>query len=161
MAKTPRDPTKAALHLMKLAPGVQSADQMQDWIDREVRLARARGAAPVVRITTRSRPKRADEILAGGSLYWVWKGLFQARQIIRSIDSETGADGKSFCSIALSPDLIPVSASRKAAFQGWRYMAAQDAPADILMAGATAEAMHEIKSMPLEMRAALAQLGVL
>jgi len=76
-------------------------------------------------------PKREVELLDGGSLYWVMKGVIQARQEILQLDEITGEDGIRRCAIILKPDVIRTTAAPRRAFQGWRYLKAEDAPADL------------------------------
>ncbi|MGH2339967.1 DUF1489 family protein [Segnochrobactraceae bacterium EtOH-i3] len=141
------------LHLVKLCVGVDSFEDLAGWIAAE---QAAGGGQPVEDVhRTRMMPKRADEILDGGSLYWVIRGRIQVRQRILALRAETGADGVPRCAIVLEPELVPVVPRQHRPFQGWRYLAAADAPADL------ARAPAGIDEMPAEMRAALADLGLL
>lgn len=141
------------LHLIKLCVGAESIADLTDWI-AECRAAAGSDAFEQVH-RTRMMPKRADEILAGGSLYWVIKGRVQARQRILALRPETDAEGKARCAIVLAPEVVSVAPRQHRPFQGWRYLAAADAPADLAAAAAGAD------EMPPEMRAALADLGLL
>jgi hypothetical protein len=104
--------------------------------------------------TTRMFPKRRDEILDGGSLYWVIRGMILCRQPIADLVAVTGADGIARCRIEFKPKIILVRPSPRRAFQGWRYLSAEDAPPD-LKSGTGAEDMSET------MRRELAALGLL
>lgn len=118
------------LHLVKLCVGVERVEQLTRWGREE----RGRGGAPIIH--TRQTPKRAAEILDGGSLFWVIKGVILCRQPILRLESlETG--GQSVCEIELGPEPVLVAPPRRA-FQGWRYLETADAPED-LAAGAGAE----------------------
>lgn len=86
----------------------------------------ARLAGGVVPIVTRFRPKRADELI-GGSIFWIVKHRLAARQTILGF-AEREADRRTV--ISLDPNLVPVRARPKRAHQGWRYLAAADAPLD-------------------------------
>ena len=79
-----------ALHLRKLCVGVESVEQLEAW---QVRRLKQAGR---LRHDTRMMPKRRDEILAGGSLYWVIKGLMQVRQPILDITPEVDESGRGF-----------------------------------------------------------------
>jgi len=103
---------------------------------------------------TRMWPKRADEVLNGGSIYWVIKGVILCRQKILRLDEKIGADGIRRCAIISDPQLVRVAATPKRAFQGWRYFQPSDAPAD-LTDGAQAE-----EPLPPELSKALAAIGV-
>lgn len=108
------------------------------------------------RHVTRMWPRRAAEILGGGSLYWVVQGYVAVRQAIEAFDDATGEDGIRRCAIVLSPALVRVVARPRAPFQGWRYLAATDAPLDVPHAFAEAPEAH----LPPELAIALDGLGV-
>ena len=108
----------SSLHLSKVAVGCASFDTLRRR--QEARLTD--GHAPIV---TRFMPKRAGE-LVGGSIYWIIKHRLCARQTILGFGE--GEDRRTI--IRLDPDLVPVKAVPKRAHQGWRYLAAEDAPLD-------------------------------
>ena len=113
-----------ALHLIKLCVGAQTPDDLRTW-----RAARsAAGYAPVVR--TRQTPKRAAEILAGGSLYWVFKGVILVRQPVRAIET-IGEGAARRCEIRIGDEMIATVPQPRRAFQGWRYLEQDDVPADL------------------------------
>ena len=114
----------AVLHLIKLCVGVDRVEQLNAWGREE----RGKGRTPVVH--TRSTPKRAAELLDGGSLYWVIKGVVQCRQRIIAID--TLEDGqRARCEITLDDAVIKVAPQRRSAFQGWRYYEGRDVTTDL------------------------------
>jgi hypothetical protein len=108
------------LHMSKVAVSCASIETLRRRVEARVR----DGAVPIV---TRFRPKRADE-LVGGSLYWIVKHRIAARQTILGFDVRT-SDRKTI--IRLDPALVPVRAVARRAHQGWRYLAAEDAPPDL------------------------------
>ena len=112
------------LHLIKLCVGCDSPEELEAW--RAVR--RARGETP--KVHTRQTPKRAEELLAGGSLYWVFKGVVRARQTILAVDTLEAAGGNR-CEITLDDALVRVAPHPRRAFQGWRYLTGDDAPVDV------------------------------
>ncbi|HSG55427.1 MAG TPA: DUF1489 domain-containing protein, partial [Paracoccaceae bacterium] len=116
-----------SLHLIKLSVGTESVEDLAAWHQT----ARAQGPDGLPRHITRMWPKREDEILAGGSIYWVIKGVIQCRQRILRLDEVIGADGIRRCAIVLDPDLIRTNQALKRPFQGWRYLAPADAPRDM------------------------------
>lgn len=130
-----------ALHMIKLCVGCDTVEDLIAW--------RGRGAGPWV-MQTRQTPKRADEILDGGSLYWVMKGAILCRQKILGIET-VGQGAVSFCEVTLSADVIRVAPSARRPFQGWRYLSAGDAPPDL-----SGEADEEI---PPELARALREAG--
>ena len=114
----------ARLHISKVAVGCASVEALK-------RRQLARLAGGFVPITTRFRPKRADE-LVGGSIYWIVKHRLTVRQAILGF-GENEADRRTI--IRLDPELVAVRALPKRAHQGWRYLAATDAPPDLDGAG--------------------------
>ncbi|SET76250.1 DUF1489 family protein [Oceanicella actignis] len=147
----PQGPT---LHLVKLCVGVERPEELERWQALRAERARAAGADPRPRHLTRMRPRRADELLAGGSLYWVMKGAILARQRILALEEATAEDGSPRCAIVLDPALIRTAPAPRRAFQGWRYLRADEAPPD-LDAGAEGDA-----ALPPALAEALAALGV-
>ena len=113
------------LHLLKLCVGAESIEDLQRWRDRI-----APGGQPMAHVT-RMFPKRREELLEGGSLYWVIKRVIQARQRIVGLDEVSGKDGIRRCAIMLDPELVRTNPSPKRPFQGWRYLKGEDAPGDL------------------------------
>jgi hypothetical protein len=137
-----------ALNLVKLCVGVSELSQMEQWLE-DVKQGRE-----TLDHTTRMFPRRKEEILPGGSLYWVIRGMILCRQPIADLEPVTGADGIERCRIVFNPQIIPVRPVPRRAFQGWRYLEAADAPPD-LGKSATASGISE------KMRRELAELGLL
>ncbi len=135
------------LHLIKLCVGADSVEDLQQWIDWRIK-----SFGEQVH-TTRMQPKRADEIIGEGSLYWVIKGQVLCRQKLTGVRPFTDGEGISRCDLILEPVIHRVQPRRKGPFQGWRYLTAEDAPPD-LDSGAT-------KGMPPELAKELAELGLL
>jgi hypothetical protein len=112
------------LHLVKLAVGVRDLPHLRalqaERVSRE----------PPLRHRTRNTPRRAAEVLAGGSMFWVIAGALGARQRIIDIRDDHWDDGARCAGLVLDPELVPVRWRAMKPFQGWRYMAAADAPAD-------------------------------
>lgn len=142
------------LHMIKLCVGADSVTDLKEWVAGRALMAMAAGLEPQSHHRTRMMPKRVEEILDGGSLYWVIKGQVAARQQILALESVQGADGISYCDIVLAPTVIETAPQPKRPFQGWRYYKAEDAPRDI--GGETGEA-----EMPEALRRELAELGLL
>ena len=139
------------IHLIKLSVGTESIDSLTAWQASP----RPKGADGLPRHVTRMWPKRAEEVLDGGSIYWVIKGTIQCRQPILRLDEVRGEDGIARCAIVLKPGLVPVVPTPKRPFQGWRYLAAQDAPRDM-------DPRHASEQpLPAELSVALAEIGVL
>ena len=143
------------LHIVKLCVGVDAVEELQDWVERRLADMRRRGDRPEQRHTTRMVPRRAEELLAGGSLYWVIRGSIQVRQRLLDIRPFRDGEGVQRCHLVLEPRLTPTEWQPRRAFQGWRYLEANDAPADL--AGSRAA----VAALPPELRRELADLGLL
>lgn len=142
-----------ALHLLKLCVGAASVEDQRAWIKQRVAQNERDGRGRVHDCVTRMRPKRGDALIDGGSLYWVIKGAVLARQKIIALEPRRGADGIERTAIILEPRLILTAPQPRRAFQGWRYLTAEDAPADIKSGRG--------KGAPPALCAALAELGLL
>jgi hypothetical protein len=144
-----------ALHLIKLCVGADSIKDLEDWIELKLRQMKKSGLKPEQYHTTRMLPKRMDEILDGGSLYWVIKGQIAARQEMRDIRPFTDSEGISRCHLVVEPTVIPVMPRPCRPFQGWRYLKDEEAPRDLGADGG------DIVDMPEELRRELRELGLL
>jgi hypothetical protein len=138
------------IHLIKLSVGTEAQADLARWQGS----ARAKGPDGLPRHVTRMWPRRAAELLDGGSIYWVIRGAIACRQRIERLDEVTRADGTPACAIVLRPGLTPVLPVPKRPFQGWRYLTPEDAPADL----DPAEAARA--PLPPGLSAALAEIGV-
>ena len=145
-----------ALHLIKLCVGVETVEELAAWQAERLRQRRKAGEKrPQLFHRTFQMPKRRDELLDGGSLYWVIKGIVQVRQPLVGIEEGAKEDGTPCCLLMLKNELIPVRPVPRRAFQGWRYLGEDEAPVD-LKRGASG-----ITSMPPKLRKELAELGLL
>jgi hypothetical protein len=142
------------LNLLKLCVGAEGVADLIDWQQRQRAMKLARGEAPEHVHVTRMWPRREAELLDGGSLYWVFKGFILARQRIDRLDKVTDADGTKRCAIVLDNNVIRTSAAPRRPFQGWRYLDAKDAPAD-LPSGA-----EDDDALPTTLEMALADIGL-
>nr|WP_217351870.1 DUF1489 domain-containing protein [Ruegeria sp. HKCCD8929] len=124
---------------------------MADW--QRTRAAQAEDGLP--RHVTRMWPKREAEILSGGSIYWVIKGLVQCRQRILRLDEVIGQDGIRRCAIVLDPELHRTQSAQKRPFQGWRYLKPEDTPPDL------PKTRVQDDALPDDLNRALAEIGVL
>lgn len=134
------------LHLMKLCVGAEGPEDLVHW-------QRRFGDGHAVHVT-RMWPKREEELLAGGSIFWVFKGVMLARQRIVRLDEHFRDDGIRRCALILDREIVPVTAVPRRPFQGWRYLSAGDAPAD-MPRGRIGDA-----ALPPQMAAALAEMGL-
>ncbi len=143
------------LHLLKLCVGCGSVEELAAWQRR--RLATMREANPAAELThvTRQTPRR-EGFAPGSSLYWVIGGYIRARQKILALREVQGADGILRCGIVLDPEIAATEPMPRRAFQGWRYLAAAEVPADLPLGAANATI-----AIPPEMRQALMELRLL
>ena len=136
------------VHLIKLCVGISDADELADWQERRRRQFRR------VYHVTRMAPKRADELIDGGSMYWVIRGAVLVRQRIKAVERYTDKEGIGRCKLVFDPELVPVRPVPRRAFQGWRYLSPADAPSDLPPSKGGDD-------LPPKLRAELAALGLL
>ena len=134
------------VHLKKLSVGSASVDGL-----RALQAQRLANVGRLIHIT-RNRPRRVEELLNGGSIYWIIKGVMMARQAIVDFVEAERANGSPACGIVLSPEIVTVVPTRMRIFQGWRYLEVADAPIDI--------GTDDDENMPSEFFAKLRELGI-
>lgn len=142
-----------SIHLVKLCVGAETVEDLTDWQAARMAERQAAGEDAWPVHVTRMWPKRGVDLLAGGSIYWVFKGLVLARQRILGLERRTGADGIARCAIVLDAAAVRTAPQPRRPFQGWRYLAPQDAPRDLIGKGTS--------DLPPALMAELAQLGIL
>lgn len=135
------------IHIVKLCVGADSIEDLAAWQMSQM----TRIEYPVHH--TRMTPKRAEEVLRGGSIYWVIRRAIRVRQRIIDIRQMRDEEGKSMCELVFDPELVPTYAKPKRPFQGWRYLKPKDAPRDL----STKDAALDI---PATLDAALKEAGV-
>lgn len=141
-------------HLIKLCVGAESVEDLSRW--QVANRPHWPGGKP--RHVTRMWPKREAELLGGGSLYWVIKGLVLCRQSVTGLEAVTGSDGISRCALILDPEIIATETLTRRAFQGWRYLSPEDAPRDLPAGRAASRAEDDV--LPPELARALAEIGL-
>jgi hypothetical protein len=119
------------LHIIKLSVGSESFESLARWQNQRLLQLRRRNPKARLRHVTRMTPKRTDEVLDGGSIYWVIKGYVRARQRIIGLRPVTDEAGQPACAIELSPKLIKTQLVAWRPFQGWRYLEPEAAPPDL------------------------------
>ena len=134
------------VHLKNLSVGTATVDSL-----RGLQALRLANVGRLVHVT-RNRPRRAEELLDGGSIYWIIKGVMAARQSIIDFVEVQRSDGRPACGIVLSPKIVDVVPTRMRIFQGWRYLEVGDAPIDIMT--------QDDENMPSEFLAELRELGI-
>jgi hypothetical protein len=135
------------LHIIKLAVGAKDIDDLRGW------QAERALVAPPLRHRTRNAPKRREEVLDGGSLYWVVSGALLVRQRIVDIIEDVREDGSACAALVLDPVLVPLAGRAMRPFQGWRYLDPADAPPDLAEAGRIAGLEVMPAAMQRELRA--------
>lgn len=141
------------LHLIKLSVGPENLADLADWQAHRIREQKRKRQTPELIHITRQTPKRAAELLDGGSIYWVIKGFICARQKLLELRPMT-RDGIAHCGLVYDSKLVRVRLRPRRPFQGWRYFADKDVPPDL--------AKGEVDDdMPEKMRQELVELGLL
>ncbi len=141
------------LHLLKLSVGPDSLADLARWQNARLREKKKKREPLLLQHVTRMTPKRGEELLDGGSIYWVIKGQIVARQKLVEL-KPVKKNGKPHCAIVYQPKLILVARRRHRPFQGWRYLLPKDAPPDITDP-------RSAKNLPPALKVELADLGLL
>lgn len=142
------------VHLVKLCVGAEDISDLAAWQAARLAEKKKLKQPQVLAHVTRMTPKRADELLAGGSLYWVMKGVIRCRQKLIGIDPFTDNEGVGRCRLVLDEEIVATRRQERRPFQGWRYLDPKDAPSDVKKGEAEDD-------MPEEMRRELEDLGLL
>jgi hypothetical protein len=143
------------LHLIKLCVGCDTVEELAAWQrQRLVVLRRGDPQAELMHVT-RQTPRR-EGFVPDSSIYWVIAGFIRARQKIAGLREVRGADGILRCGLALNPEIVATEPVPRRPFQGWRYLPAGEAPADL---GPNAPEFDA--AMPPAMRAALVDLRLI
>ncbi|MGV3575115.1 MAG: DUF1489 family protein [Devosia sp.] len=140
------------IHMVKLCVGISSFEELESYRNERAHWWGADYGEDVHVHRTRMMPKRAAEMEGKGSIYWVIAGSIVCRQPILRLVPYTDAEGKDYCDIIMSPELVRTIPYPKRPFQGWRYLEPKDAPPDI----AANDAENSV-----EIAAELARLGLL
>lgn len=153
------------VHLVKLCVGVESIDELAQWYAsddcREARKRKGLRSPNEHAHWTRMSPKRAEEVLEGGSLYWVIRGRICVRHPILRLDDVQDKEGKAYCAIVYDPRMILTETRPRRAFQGWRYLEDEDAPPDLADQRAAMRAAKAEADLPAKMVAELKAPGLL
>src|SRR3974390_3309803 len=144
------------LHLIKLAVGCDSVKELKGWVAERMKIAKKKGLPQRHIHVTRMTPKRVEEILNGGALYWVIRGEIAAREKIVAVEPFRARDGIGRCRLVMQPKVIAVSPRPMRPFQGWRYLTDEAAPPDLTKTSATG-----LAAMPEPRRRKLRKLGLL
>ena len=143
------------LNLLKMCVGVDSVAELRRWQTRRLKDLRAKGEDAKLRHWTRHAPRRGEELLDGGSLYWIIKGRIQVRQRLVELERRDDTQALKRCALVLDPELVETVPFPARPIQGWRYLAAADAPPDL------ARAASAKGDLPPTMLAELRALGLI
>ena len=141
------------LHLIKLCVGCDSIEDLARWQGKRLADLKKKGKKPELVHVTRQTPKRAEELLGGGSLYWIIKGHITARQKLLELRS-LSREGVPHCGLVYDAEIVPTLRRFHRPFQGWRYFDPKDAPPDV-------RALKGGKGLPEKLKVELAELGLL
>jgi hypothetical protein len=139
-----------ALNLLKLSVGTESVEDLADWQDSQ----RSRWPEGTAVHVTRMWPKREAEVLDGGSIYWVIKGVIQCRQRMVALEEVDLGDGIARCAMIMDKELVRTEAAPRRPFQGWRYLDPKDSPRDL------AKGRAKDDPLPPALAQALAEIGL-
>ena len=142
------------VHLIKVCVGVNSIEQLRSTQERRLI------AGPLCHVT-KQRPQREEEVLDGGSLYWIIKGNIAVRQKITELQRLYDPEGEK-CGLILDPELVETELVKRGPHQGWRYLEEKDTPRDLrdLVEEANEDEDSEGELSP-EMAAELRELGLI
>lgn len=142
------------MHLIKLCVGVATLEELEGYRNERAHWWGLDYGEDVHVHRTRMMPKRAEEIVESGSIYWVISGVVRCRQRVLRLAAATDREGRGCCDIIMAPDLVRVMPRPKRPFQGWRYLDPLEAPPDLDTGGFSEEGAMEIAEE-------LARLGLL
>jgi hypothetical protein len=143
------------VNIIKLCVGVEHVSELECWQRQQAEVVLKAKQPFVLQHLTRNTPRRKDEVLDGGSLYWVIKGLVQVRQRIVAIEPSARENGEPVCALVFDQELVQTERQPRRAFQGWRYLELDAAPPD-LGSGSVAKG-----SLPPALVSELRDLGLL
>ena len=141
-----------SLNLIKLCVGVDSVEELAAWQKGRLKELKKKRRPLVLMHVTRQTPKRAEELLDGGSLYWVIKGQIAVRQRLLALKPVV-RQGVPHCGLVYDPQMIATARRHRDPFQGWRYLDPKDSPPDA----------RDLKglNLPEALKIELAELGLL
>ena len=138
------------VHLIKMSVGTETVEGLEAFQQRRFR------EHGMIWHLTRHTPRRREEVLDGGSIYWIFNGAIRARNRIIGIDQAENPQGETRCRLIMEPKLVRTEIQPRRPHQGWRYFDLADAPDDIAGRGRPRR-----REPPPEMAAELRELGLI
>ena len=139
------------LHLIKSAVGISNVPEL---------LSRQKiflGDYGRVFNVTRYSPKRSEEILDGGSMYWIISRQIRARQKILGIEKFKSNNNKTEkTALVLDKKIYLTIPVPRRPHQGWRYLEDSQAPPDI-----NNEQSEQTRKLPENLVLELRNLGLI
>ena len=142
------------IHLLRMAVRVESVSNLKQLQAERLVQSAAENKSELYTYT-RNIPKRMDELIDDGSIYWVIKKYIKVRQRILGIERHTNEEGRAYCAIQIDPELKQVIARRQKAFQGWRYLKPEDIPVDLH------PSQSKVANLPSALADELRELGLI
>ena len=142
------------IHLLRMAARVESVAKLKQ-LQAERLVQSATENKSELFTYTRNIPKRIDELIDDGSIYWVIKKYIKVRQRILGIERHINEEGRAYCAIQIDPELKQVVARRQKAFQGWRYLKPEDIPVDLH------PSQSKVANLPSALADELRELGLI
>ena len=143
------------VHLLRRAFHSESLEDLAEWQAERRKEMRAKGQKPKTRTLLRNFPTRQEELLDGGSIYWIVKGHIRARQRILDIQQNADPESRRRCVLVLETKITPTMPYPVRARRGWRYLEPNDVPPDLDKAG------KGVDKLPETLAAELRELGLL
>jgi hypothetical protein len=135
-------------HLKKIAVGIETVERLKI---RQEMIFRTYGR---LFHSTRNMPKKREELIQSGSMFWIIKRYVLVRQKIINIIPVVREDGSKGCEIELDKNLTKVIPTKMKPFQGWRYYLEEEIPQDLNVN------CNEDDEVPEQIRSELIKLGL-
>ena len=135
-------------HLKKIAVGIETVERLKI---RQEMIFRTYGR---LFHSTRNIPKKREELIQSGSMFWIIKRYVLVRQKIINIIPVVREDGSKGCEIELDKNLTKVIPTKMKPFQGWRYYLEEEIPQDLNVN------CNEDDEVPEQIRSELIRLGL-
>jgi hypothetical protein len=143
------------IHILRRAFHAESIEDFAEWQAERRKEMKANGQKPRTRTMLRAFPTRKEELLDGGSIYWIIKGAIRARQRVLAVEQNPDPSSRRKCMIVLESKLTPTVPYPVRARRGWRYLEPNAVPPDLDKAG------RGVDKLPANLAAELRELGLL